>query len=188
MTTYNVPTIVPEKRNEVWHQSDQGDIILSFFDVVLNEYQLRTPMGEWTNIMREDFATRVKTAFEQGVKTWAGMIGAEGEYPVTKPFMFPAACFVPEPGHEDTRRFYMACRVKRDRPQILPIDSVAELAEVGPLDQQEMMRNFVRQMGAFKDAETVGQQARENAGLGERVARERAFEKELEYRLNHRPF
>lgn len=194
MTTYNVPTIVPEKRNEVWHQSDQGDVVLSFFDVVLNERQLRTPMSEWSNIMREDFATRVKKAFVEGVKTWAGMLGAEGEYPVTRPFMFPNACFVPEPGHEDTRRFYMACRVKRDRPQLLPIDSVAEIAGAGEVNQDAMLRNFMRQMSQFSeknvrtDAEMVGRTAHENSLLYRKVEEEQAFEKELEYRLNHKPF
>ncbi len=194
MTTYSVPTIISEKRNEVWHQSDAGDIVMSFFDITLNERQLRTPMSEWSNIMLEDFAARVKKGFVEGVKTWAGMLGDEGEYPVTRPFMFPNACFVPEAGNEDKRRFYMACRVKRDHAKILPIDSVAELAGAGEVNQDAMLRNFVRQMGQFSeknvrtDAETVGKTAYENSQLLKKIDEERALEKELEYRLNHKPF
>ncbi len=192
--TYAVPTLIPERRNEVWHQSDAGDYRLSFFDVQLNARQERTPMSEWSNIMAEDFATRLKTAFADGVKVWAGMLGAEGEIPVTKPYLFPHACYIPEPGNEDKRRFYMCCRVKRDRPLLLPIDSVAQMAEVQP-DERAMVDGFFNQMltgftdrNQFSSAEVVGRMARENAGLEERGRIEREFQKELEYRLNHRPF
>ncbi len=193
-STYNVPTLIPERRNEVWHQSDKGDYRLSFFDVQLNARQERTPMSEWSNIMAEDFATRLKTAFAAGVKVWAGMLGNEGEIPVTKPYLFPHACYIPEPGNEDKRRFYMCCRVKRDAPLLLPIDSVAQMAEVQP-DERGMVDAFFNQMlqgfterNRFASPEIVGQTARENAALDKQVSAERAFEKELEYRLNHRPF
>lgn len=194
MTTYAVPTIIPEKRHEVWEQSDKGDLRHSFFDVALNERQLRTPMSEWSNVMAEDFAGRIKTAFQEAVKVWAGMLEREGERPVSKPFLFPHACFVPEPGHEDSRRFYMAARVKMNRPTLLPIDSIAQMAELGGVDDEAMSREFFAQMLGFTEgngntsAEIVGRGARENSDAEKRAAIERAFNRELEDRLQHRPF
>jgi len=81
-----------------------------------------------------------------------------------------------------------------NRPTLLPIDSIAQMAELGGVDDEAMSREFFAQMLGFTEgngntsAEIVGRGARENSDAEKRAAIERAFNRELEDRLQHRPF
>lgn len=175
----DAPAILPERKYEVWHENPDGDWRLAYFDV---------PLG--SRFQPTEFQERVLKEFESTVKKWAAMLQAEGEIPTSRPILNPNVYMCPEPNKQDYRRFYIAARVKRERPERMPLDSFAELAQVGHVDVPAQFRDFFEQMGGFKegvaDPQHLEQQARENATLPQRVEAERKELERVDYLAEHR--
>lgn len=129
-----MPLILPERRHEVWHESDRGDWRIAYFDVPLP-----------TRFEATAFRERVEKSFKETVEKWAAMLAAENEVPVTMPFLNPNVFYPPEPDRQDYRRFYIAARVKKTRPDLYPLDTVAALRSV-QVDQNQVTREFFGQM------------------------------------------
>ena len=134
----DIPIIVPERRHEVWHESDQGDWRVAYFDVPLP-----------TRFEATEFRERVEKAFKETVEKWGRMLEKENEVPVTMPYLNPNVFYCPEPDKEGYRRFYIAARVKKTKPDLYPIDTVSELAAVH-VDQDAVNAEFFQQMEGFK--------------------------------------
>lgn len=166
-----------EPRHEVWHESDQGDIAIAYFDV---------PLGsrfQWTT-----FQARMERGFKECITKWLAMREAEGWKPASMPELNPNAFYCLERGKEDYRRFYVAARWKRVRPELLPVDSAAAIAAVGHVDQQRQMREFFEQMKGLSggDVTQIGRDLAEMQKLPEKAEQERRTLKEIEDRLNNR--
>lgn len=139
--------------HQVWHVNDAGDWRVAYFDLEL-------PITQ----------ERVVKRYRETVVNWARMMEAEGWEPTTKPHLNPGVYFVPdEPDALDRRRFYLAARFKRTRPEYVPLDLISELSAMAPVDVEGQMREFFEQMGGFRsdraDPERVNAQAKENARL-----------------------
>lgn len=163
---HGVPILVPERRNEVWHQSDQGDWRLAYFDVPLPSRFEATAFKE-----------RIEKAYHRAVHQWAGMLASMNETPMTKPMLNPNVFYCPEPDKQDHRRFYMAARVKKTKPDLYPLDTV-EALRAHDVDQDDVNAEFFRQMmGGFRQgsADQAGlfAQAQELKELPAKAAKER---------------
>lgn len=163
--TYAVPTLIPEKRHEVWHESDAGDWRIAYFDVPIPDRFEATA-----------FAERLEKAYQEAVTHWAAMLAGLNEVPVTKPMLNPGVYFCPEPDMQDHRRFYMAARVKKTKPDLYPIDTVAKVAEAADSNQDRNLRDFFAQMQGFRvgvaDPKHLEAQARDNRSLPARAERQ----------------
>ena len=137
---YEIPTIVPERRNEVWHASDRGDWRVAYFDVPLP-----------TRFEATAFKERMAKAYEHAATEWAEMLAGLDEMPVSRLYLNPNVFFCPEPDMEDHRRFYMACRVKKTKPDLYDLDVVGQL-RAHDVDQDDVMAEFFQQMNGFKAA------------------------------------
>lgn len=180
-----------DRKHEVWHENDEGDWALAYFEVELpsgynrwsqDPAECARRMALWIN-------GPVKAEYDRAIKNWARMKEEDGEVPTTKPMLNPAIFLSPEPGRQDFRRFYFAARFKRTRPQILPIDSIAVLAE-NKGDTEEMFRSFFEQMHGFKEGVVnpshLEMQAQQNLEAPAKAAHEEAEMKRLDYLLTHR--
>src|SRR5262245_43216931 len=119
--------------HQVWHQSDKGDWRVAYFD------------------LEEPFtAERLEKRFRETVTNWGRMLEAEGCVPTTKPYLYPHATYVPDdPDAMDRRRFYMAARVKRINPELVPLDLISELTGMGPVDQDQQLVELFEQVAGF---------------------------------------
>ena len=164
-----------EFRYESWTAEPQGDWKLAYFDLELPITQLR-----------------VEKMFQETVRNWARMQEHDGWMPTTKPFLRPVAYFCPDPGKLGYRRFYLAARFKREHPELLSLDTAAQVAaEQGDTGRQ--FHEFFEQMDGFKqgqphldDGAAVEVQAQENAGLPERARHDAEEIAKSDWKATHR--
>lgn len=180
-----------DRKHEVWHEHDEGDWSLAYFEVELpsgynrwsqDPAEAARRFGAWMN-------GPVKAEYERAIKNWAVMKEEDGEVPTTRPLLNPGMFMSPEPGRQDFRRFYFAARFKRIRPQILPIESVEALVQNSG-DTEEMFRSFFEQMNGFREgvvnAAHLEQQAQQNATAPAKALLEAREIERLDYLLTHR--
>ena len=127
-------TVYEPGNHQVWHQSDRATGAL--------------PTSTWSCQSR---ASAWRSGSRKRWSNWARMMDAEGWVPTTKPHLNPGVFFVPdEPDALDRRRFYLAARFKRERPEYVPLDLIAELQQMGQVDIEAQMKEFFEQMAGFR--------------------------------------
>lgn len=179
------PVVVPEFKNEVWHENELGD-----WEMTYCEMQAPGP----TPAQQERHALAASKLMIQTAAKWAAIQEADGKQCTSRwkkggswvAWDYAGPFMVQEEGKVDLVRYYIFARWQRTKPLIMDLDEAQRLAD--NYVPEDLIWHFLQNMKALSgmSAEMAQREASKNAQYTVQAERERKFREGLAWLAQHR--